>query len=228
MKAGVDKIRFLGKTPQELFQRKDFRTRGYTLIGERAAYEKDTTFRQAVHADAGKGIWTPEAILTNGAKELPSEFYRYKWVREPSEEFVYDCPPSGYAVPAASGRFKGKLYHPETGAAVATIGDRNEAIKLNEAYMRKHWDKQFGGWEISEEIVEFWGEEVFGEKFDPKNPTPEQLALVEIFYQISPDPDTGIRPVLRSFWLRGGGPQIVGLDRGLADKCDTVGARLHK
>ena len=227
-KSQVDKIRLLGKTPRELFQREDFRTRGYTLIEERTAYQKDPNFRRAAHTDAEKGIWTPEAIFTNGAKELPNGCRRYKWVREPSEEFVYNCPPSGYTVPATSGKFKGMLYHPEIGAAVATVGDRDEAVKLNEVYMKRHWDKQFGGWEISEGIVKLWGEDAFGEKFDPKNPTSRQLALFETSYQISPVPDTGIRPVLRSFWLRDRGPSIVGLDRGLSDKCIVAGVRLHK
>ena len=241
----VDKIRFLGKTPQELFQRGDFIRKGYTLAEELEAYRKDPAFRNKVHADYEKGIWTPEVILTDGAKELPNGFFRYKWVRRPNgiyavqnliteeeeikteggEEFSYDCPPSGFRVPATSGRFKGMLYHPETGAAVATITDRSMAAERITVYMKNH-EADFK-WEIPDGTVTLWGEQAFGKKFDPKNPTPEQLALVETSYQWRPETNVGPRPVRRGFWYLDNGPFDVSLSGDLSHQDDCVGVRLR-
>ena len=256
----IEPITLSGQSPQQLLQREDFRAKGYTLLEERTAYQTDPAFRQSVHDNFGKGIWTPELIHTDGAEQLPDGYLALRWFRRPTraelvkqglssrynaitgetkesqseqktweidgEEFKYECPPSGFQVPATSGRFEGMLYHPETGAAVATISDRSMAAERIAAYMKNH-EANFK-WEIPDGTVKLWGEDAFGKKFNPKNPTPEQLALVETSYQWSPTANSGVRAVRRGFWDHDGGPSGVVLGHVLSDRYGDIGARVRR
>src|SRR3989339_1685702 len=80
----VDPITLFGQSPKQLFQREDFRTRGYTLLEEINAYQTNPAFRQSVHDNLGKGIWTPEIILTDGAEQLPNGYLALRWFRRPT------------------------------------------------------------------------------------------------------------------------------------------------
>src|SRR3989339_1346151 len=141
----VDPITLFGQSPKQLFQREDFRTRGYTLLEEINAYQTNPAFRQSVHDNLSNGIWTPEIVLTDGAEQLPNGYLALRWIRRPTkfryvnagsvedmltgkeekaeriletegEELIYKCPESGFRVPA-----DGLLFDPQTGAAIATV-----------------------------------------------------------------------------------------------------------
>ena len=81
----IEPIQLFGQSPQQLLQREDFLTRGYTLSEERDAYQRDPAFRQSIHTNFGKGIWTPEIILTDRAEQLPNGYLALRWIRRPTK-----------------------------------------------------------------------------------------------------------------------------------------------
>ena len=107
-------------------------------------------------------------------------------------------PQSGWQVPTNDG-----LWNPQTGTAFATTQDRAEAVRQLKAYIETH----------SEQFSDF------------EHKGSQELADKEVSHQYRPEANVGVRSVGRGFWYLVSGPFPVGLDEGLSNHNDNVGAR---
>jgi len=231
-------IKLFGKSVEDLFKGGQFPDQMYSLVEVRRAYhDTKTGLANNVHNAYESGEWLADVVETDGAKKLPNGFLKVVYVQKPADvlkslktaayatsggtRLSYDCPPIGFAVPG-----DGKLWHPDTGAAIATVADKQKAVREVAEYVSKH-PEQFAGMTIPAK----WNDEfvkLFGKKnFNPENPMPEQLAEFVTSYQWSPSADTGIRAVRRDFYDREDGPFSVGLFDVLGCRSSVIGARLR-
>ncbi|MBI2583957.1 MAG: hypothetical protein HYW25_04785, partial [Candidatus Aenigmarchaeota archaeon] len=173
-----------------------------------------------------KGGSRKENLITGKTEEKKAEEKRYE-IEIDGEIILYECPPSGWAVPATSGRFMGYLRHPHTGAAVATVLDRSVAVDAMEAYIRRH-ESEFAGWDMIESTLELWRSALEKEKFERlfgNADLPRKMAITETSWQYSPSPNSGVSAVRRDFWDHEYGPLSAVLDGGLGRRTVYVGAR---
>ena len=163
----------------------------------RRAYENpETGLREDVYASWSKGEFFADVTVVNGSGASRRGFVDVSYVKKPrilavkgriypieGEKMSYRCPPSGWAVPA-----DGHLWHPEIGAAIATVPERSEAIKGLAGYFERTWDRiQFRN--IPGNYYYYYLKRIFdsrGIKVDPENLTPEQLAEVEVSHHSQP------------------------------------------
>jgi hypothetical protein len=202
----------------------DFPDSMYTLAALRAAYHNPSTgIAHDIHSHRISERLA-DVIDLHGANELPNGFLRVKYIQKPrvalvktahTEEdtgdkytvvsscsvsggrvHVYDCPPDGFAVPN-----DGVLWHPETGAAVATTDDREKAVKLVAKYIEQN-HSQFAHMRIPEEYHRRFAERYGEHEFNPEKLTPEQLAhfITSGQYRATPSKDlVCMRFIVRTF-----------------------------
>jgi hypothetical protein len=187
-----------------------------SLLDLRKAYfDSENEMRAKIHNDYGKGEWLADVVETDGAKVSSKGHVKVVYVQRPEginltnnalsrdahlktspteggNRISYDCPPSGWVVPDGD-----LLWHPETGAALATVESRVDGIKALAGYIEKHPEK-FKGWTLPEKsYAQFL--DIFGRDCNPKSPTSKQLAELELSYQWAPGADSGARVVRRDF-----------------------------
>jgi len=231
-----------------LWEERVFPRYGVTLLEEMIAYFDNTSgLRDDVHDKFHKtcpeenqrhidGEFFIDVIETGSIKELPNGFRQVTYVQRPEDiakgidssklvviggkRIKYDCPPEGWVIPN-----NGELWHPEIGTAIATIGDREKAVKLVAKYFELHWDK-FHNFKIPEKYQEEF-EKKFGNNFDPINPTPYQLAELETSDQCPPK--AGAIRVPRRIYIknRENGPLGICMCAGLEEADLFIGTRLR-
>jgi hypothetical protein len=223
-------------TPEMLFREGCFEN-GSTLLEVRRAYFSSPKFRNSIHEGYKEGKWLADFVETDGAQAFPSGHIRVVYVQRPDEIILrlgsckyaseggkripYDCPPDGWAVPA-----DGLLFHPETGAAIATVNDKAKAVSENTCYIAKH-QEQFAGWTIPEKWREDFEKKFPYQKFDPNVPTHEQLAEFITSYQRAPPKNMGLSAVWRDFRRRSSGPFFIDLWLNLEDGNSVSGTCVH-
>jgi hypothetical protein len=234
----VGEIGSFGKSMEDLFKGGQFLGQMYSLVELRRAYhDAKSGFSQSVHGACGKGEWLADVVETDGAKSLPNGFLRVVYVQKPVDvlkslktgayavsggtRLSYDCPKSGFVVPG-----DGKLWHPATGAAIATVDDREKAVHEVAEYISLY-PEQFAHMTIPARWNSEFAEQFVNANFNPENPTPEQLAEFITSYQWSPSADTGINAVRRDFWDRNNGPFGVDMLGNLSRWSSDVGARVR-
>jgi hypothetical protein len=226
-----------GKSVEDLFRADTFPKNGATLLDvKRDYFTPSSSTRGGIHEGYEKGEWLADVVETDGAKGLSKGRIRVVYVQRPEDirlslrkgkyaseggkRIPYDCPPDGWVVPG-----DGKLYHPKTGAAIATMSDKAKAVRENVRYMDKH-PEQFAGWTIPARWKKEFND-IFKEDVDLANPTHAQLAEFITSYQFAPVKNSGLRAVGRSFWSRGCGPFRVVLCGALRLGYPFLGARLR-
>lgn len=222
----TQEVEHYGKSAEDMLREGLF-PRMHTLLSLRKAYhDVSIGIRQSVHNKFGYGERVADLVDTTGAEERPNDFLRLTYVQQPEgvlsegenstikkgvinqgrktvkggKRIIYDCPPNGWQVPTSDG-----LWHPKTGAAIATVQDRSEAVRQLKTYIKAH-QEQFAG-------------------FEPQNS--QELAEKEVSYQWRSEANSGVRSVRRDFWHHNYSPFYVSLDADLSSQNAVVGARLR-
>jgi tetratricopeptide (TPR) repeat protein len=192
-----------------------FPASGLTLLDLRQAYDDlSTGIREDIHRSQGRGEILADVVLTTTSRSATAPT-TVQYVRRPERldvnlgtgallelsggsAFDYICPPDGWVVPT-----DGHLFHPDTGAPLATEPDRNKALRALSHYIQQHPD-HYATWSIPvgrhRELIKQYGKT----NFDPNHPTPEQLAECELSYFRGPDSASGrARAVWRRFSQEG-------------------------
>lgn len=207
---------------------------GITLLDARKAYfDSESGIRSQMHNDYGKGEWLADLVDTGKSAVSPNGYLKVDYVQGPhsgderaddfsisgGKRISYNCPPTGWVVPDGD-----LLWHPETGAALATVNSRIEGVEMLAKYIEKH-PEQFKGWELPEKsYARFF--EMFGGRCNPEKPTPKQLAELELSYQWAPDANSGARTVRRTF-DKHCGPFCIYMTDDLNGRHDNTGFRLR-
>ena len=210
---------------------------GLTLLDARQAYfDSESGMRSKIHKDYEKGEWLADVIETDDAKtssrglsvvyvqkpenvNFSADVHPRATLTEGGKRIAYNCPPTGWVVPEGN-----LLWHPETGAALATVDSKAEGVEILAKYIEKH-PEQFKGWELPEKsYARFF--EMFGGRCDPEKPTPKQLAELELSYQWAPDANSGVRTVRREF-DKHCGPFCIHITDDLNGRRDNTGFRLR-
>src|SRR3989339_1742157 len=191
----------------------------HTLLSLREGYHDPSTgIRRSVQNTFCYGERVADLVDTTDAEELSNGFLRLTYVQRPEiviyqgetriieggKKIICDVPKSGWQVPTSDG-----LWHPETGAAIATVPDRSEAVRQLQKYIESNPDK-FRNWEISKKFAKYWMIQ-FESNLDELSYV-EKLALVETSFQWRPVANSGVWSVGRGLWYRLEGQFDVSLD----------------
>jgi hypothetical protein len=209
----------LSKSPKQLFRRGVFPDNGRTLLNIWQGYFGSPQVRNGIHEGYGSGEWLSDVIDTDDAGETTKGRLNIVYIKRPEyitlregkygaeggKRINYNCPPDGWVIPA-----DGILRHPKTGAALATIDDREKAVKENARYIEKHTE-QFAGWTIPARWQKEFDDIFKEDDVDLADPTPPQLAEFITSYQWAPMKNTGLVAAWRRFKIREDGPFCVGL-----------------